>query len=236
MRSITIPGEWRIWRARAVHIYTSLGLPCAFLALLSAQAGQPRIAFIVLLVAILIDGTDGPLARRWDVKRWAPNFDGRKLDDIIDYLTYVFVPAFILYQSQLVAGWGVVALLCALLASAYRFVSEDAKTNDKHFTGFPSYWNVVALFMALLKSPPAVNATIIAALAVLVLLPMKFPSSQALGKWEWVALGLCGALVIYLLLFNFDSPSPVLVYLALIYPIYHLVSSIIKSVRGATLE
>ena len=118
MRSITIPGEWRIWRARAVHIYTSLGLPCAFLALLSAQAGQPRIAFIVLLVAILIDGTDGPLARRWDVKRWTPNFDGRKLDDIIDYLTYVFVPAFILYQSQLVAGWGVVALLVGVVVTA----------------------------------------------------------------------------------------------------------------------
>lgn len=236
MSSIPITGTWRIWRARAVHIYTSFGLPCAFLALLSAQAGHARVAFIILLVSILIDGTDGPLARRWEVQKWTPNFDGRKLDDITDYLTYVFVPAFILFQFQLVAGWGILALLFALLASAYRFASDDAKTDDKHFTGFPSYWNIVALFMVLLKSPPTVNAVVIAALAVLVLAPMKFPSSQALSRWEWVAMGLCGALVIYLLLFDFDNPSPALVYLALIYPIYHLVSSVIKTMRGAMLE
>jgi phosphatidylcholine synthase len=236
MSALSIAGEWRVWRARAVHIYTSLGLPCAFLALLAAQAGQARTAFIILLVAILIDGTDGPLARRWDVKRWTPNFDGRKLDDIIDYLTYVFVPAFILYQFQLIAGWGTLALLMALLVSAYRFVSTDAKTDDKHFTGFPSYWNVVALFMVLLKSPPEANAIVILMLAVMVLLPLKFPSSQALSRLEWIAMGLCGALVIYLLLFGFENPSPMLVYLALIYPIYHVVAPVIKFLRGAMLK
>ena len=173
-------------RAWLVHGYTALGLPCAFLALLAASEGRARDVFLILILAIAIDGTDGPMARRFDVKRWTPHFDGRKLDDIIDYMTYTMVPVYFIWHFNLVSGQFAIVLLVALICSAYGFCSEGAKTADKYFTGFPSYWNAVALFLYVLQMPAIANAAVVLFLALLTLTPIKFPSSQAVKKTERV--------------------------------------------------
>ena len=220
-----------VLKAAAVHAYTALGLPIAFMALLSVFAGQPRDCFLWLLAATIIDGTDGPLARRFDVRRWTPRFDGRKLDDITDYLTYVFVPAAFMWHFQVVSGFGLVALAAALLASGFGFSNESAKTEDKHFTGFPSYWNGVALLLFWAGLPTDLNAVIIFALAILVVVPVKFPSTQAVAKWELIALAATLLLTLDLLLFAFDRPDPVLVTAAMIYPAYHVLSAIARTAQ-----
>jgi phosphatidylcholine synthase len=222
-------------RAWFVHAYTALGLPCAFLALLAAHQGSAREFFLILVLALIIDGTDGPMARRFDVKRWTPNFDGRKLDDIIDYMTYTMMPIFFIWKFELVAGQWIAVLVLALLCSGYGFCSDGAKTEDKHFTGFPSYWNVVALFLYTLQMPQLVNAAIIVFLALLTLTPVKFPSSQAVKPFERIVIVISGLLGLALVL-SIDNPPQLLVYAALAYPLYHLVSSIVFYLRDEIRE
>ncbi len=222
-------------RAWLVHLYTALGIPCAFLALLAAHDGRARDVFLILLLAVAIDGTDGPMARRFDVKRWTPHFDGRKLDDIIDYMTYTFVPVFFIWRFELVQGQLSAVLLLALVCSAYGFSSDGAKTPDKYFTGFPSYWNAIALFMYVLGLPPVANAALVAFFALLTLTPVKFPSSQAVKPVERLCI-LGAALLSFLLIINLDNPPPLLVYAALAYPVYHVLSSIVLHVRDELRE
>ena len=213
-----------------VHAYTALGLPCAFLALLAAYDGRARDVFLILMLALAIDGTDGPMARRFDVKRWTPHFDGRKLDDIIDYMTYTFIPIFFIWRFELVSGQLAVVLLVALVCSAYGFCGDGAKTPDKFFIGFPSYWNAVALFMYVLHLPVAANAGIVIFLALLTLTPVRFPSSQAVKPAER-AIIVGAALLVFMLIIYLDNPPVVLVYAALAYPMYHVISSIALFVR-----
>jgi phosphatidylcholine synthase len=222
-------------RAWLVHAYTALGLPCAFLAMLAAHQGNAREFFLILVLALFIDGTDGPMARRFDVKRWTPNFDGRKLDDIIDYMTYTMMPIFFIWRFQLVEGQLAAVLVLALLCSGYGFCSDGAKTDDKYFTGFPSYWNVVALFLYTLQMPQLVNAAIIVFLALLTLAPVKFPSSQAVKPFERAVIAGSGLLGLALVL-NVENPPQLLVYAALAYPLYHLVSSIVFYLRDEIRE
>jgi phosphatidylcholine synthase len=234
-RRVTLSDRQSKLRAWLVHAYTALGLPCAFLALLAAYDGRARDVFLILLLAIAIDGTDGPMARRFDVKRWTPHFDGRKLDDIIDYMTYTFIPIFFIWRFELVSGQWAVVLLIALVCSAYGFCSDGAKTPDKYFTGFPSYWNAVALFMYVLQLPVVANAGIVLFLALLTLTPVRFPSSQAVKRVERIVI-LVAALFTFLLIINLDNPPPLLVYASLAYPLYHLVSSITLFVRDELRE
>ena len=133
------------WSAWTVHAYTGSGALLAFLATLAVFAGRFRAAFLWLFTAVVIDATDGWLARRVRVGDRLPHFSGPKLDDLIDYLTYVFVPALLLWRADLLPTHGSFGIIAAiLLSSAYGFAREDAKTSDNFFTGFPSYWNVVA--------------------------------------------------------------------------------------------
>lgn len=234
-RRVTLSDRQSKLRAWLVHAYTALGLPCAFLALLAAYDGRARDVFLILLLAIAIDGTDGPMARRFDVKRWTPHFDGRKLDDIIDYMTYTFIPIFFIWRFELVSGQWAAVLLIALVCSAYGFCSDGAKTPDKYFTGFPSYWNAVALFMYVLHLPVIANAGIVLFLALLTLTPVRFPSSQAVKPVERVVI-LGAALLTFVLVINLDNPPPLLVYASLAYPLYHLVSSITLFARDELRE
>ena len=219
-------------RAWFVHLYTGLGLPLAFAMLVATYEGNARNMFLFMLAAFVVDGTDGPMARRFNVKKWAPRFDGRKLDDIIDYLVYVLIPVFFMFRFDLVSGPWVFALILALLASGYGFCSESAKTADKYFTGFPSYWNAVAFFLYLLNLPMAANGLIITILAILVFVPAKYDSTQVMGKLErsailpFIVLGTA-----YLLFFRFDQPPQALVYVLLLYPIYHIAHALVAYAR-----
>ena len=214
-------------RAWAVHFYTSLGLIAGLLALIAVAEGRPRDVFIFLGLALWIDATDGMLARGWEVTVWTPRFDGRKLDDITDYLNYTVVPVFFMYQFGLVSGVWTLSLPVVLLASAYGFCQKAAKTDDGYFTGFPSYWNVLAFYFYLLDMPPAVSGLLLLFFAVMVFVPIKYiyPSRTPVLRTLNIGLGFFGFLTLCLIMINFDHPDPRLVYLSLIYPVYYMVVS-----------
>src|SRR5437867_7115935 len=163
------------WSAWTAHAYTASGVLLAFLATLAIFAGRFRTAFLWLFTAVLVDGTDGWLARRVRVGDRLPHFSGQKLDDLVDYLTFVFVPALLLWRADLLpshGGFGIVAAI--LLSSAYAFARADAKTSDHFFTGFSSYWNVLALYLFVAGFTPTGDGIILLALAALVFLRIRY--------------------------------------------------------------
>ena len=217
-------GKMAVVRAYAVHFYTSLGLVAALLAMIAAAEGRPRDVFIFLGLALWIDSSDGTLARGWEVKLWTPRFDGRKLDDIIDYLTYTFIPVYFAYHYQVVPrGWAWV-LVPVLLSSVYGFCQQAAKTDDGYFTGWPSYWNMAIFYMFIMHTNPLVNAAILLVLSALVFVPIKYiyPSQTQVLKKLNIGLGAVWFITYCLILANFDNPSPALIYLSLLYPAYYL--------------
>lgn len=223
------PGRetWYRLRAWSVHFYTSLGLILSLLAIVAIAWGDAWSTVVYMAVAMLIDGTDGMLARRWDVKRWTPNFDGRKLDDIIDFLTYTFIPVFFLLQFEVLSWPWTLALALVLLASAYGFCSASAKTDDGFFTGFPSYWNVVALYLYWLRWPVWLSGLAIVLFALLTFVPGKYISLNQTIPWRRTSRGLLvlWAALLIMLWLNFEQPDRLLVYLSLFYPVYYFGAS-----------
>ena len=166
-------------RAAALHLYTASGAALAFLATMEicAPAPDPRRVFVLLAAAVLVDATDGPLARRWEVKRWLPAIDGRTIDDIVDYLTYTFVPLLLIWRMGWVPEPGIVWVAPALLASLFGFANAAIKDETGgFFLGFPSYWNVVAFYAGFVHRlyGPGINAVAIVLLAVATVLPIRF--------------------------------------------------------------
>ena len=152
-----------------VHFYTATGAVLAFFATIAAVDARFRTAFLLLIAATVVDATDGLLARRAGIPGSTPNFDGARLDDIVDYLTFVFVPMVILYRAgNLPDAWGIWIVAAVLLSSGYGFASLDAKTSDYFFTGFPSYWNIVTLYLHAAAAPDLFNAVVLLAFVILV--------------------------------------------------------------------
>ncbi|MGQ0601924.1 MAG: CDP-alcohol phosphatidyltransferase family protein [Anaerolineales bacterium] len=228
----------RTLRAWAVHLYTSLGNIAAFLALIAIADDRPRDVFIFLALAIFIDSTDGVLARAWDISRWTPNFDGRKLDDITDYLTYVFIPMYFAYAYKLVAEPWTPVLGVVLLASAFGFCQDWAKTEDGFFTGFPSYWNVVVFYLYLLQWPVAVNGLLLFVLALLVFVPIRYVYPTKTKFWMPVTLlgsAVWGVLLAWLVV-TFERPDPLVLQLSLLYPVYYFALSLFLHFRPRSIS
>lgn len=211
-----------------VHFYTATGAVLAFAATLVTIGGRYREAFLLLIAATLVDATDGFFARRAGIPGSTPNFDGARLDDIVDYLTFVFVPMLILYLAgDLPEGWGFWVVASVLLASGYGFASLDAKTSDYFFTGFPSYWNIIALYLHAAKTPQLFNAVLLLALVVMVFVrigyvyPSRTPVLQTLTN----VLGVLWALMILAIVWLLPSVPPLLLILSLFFPIYYSVLS-----------
>ncbi len=194
---------WPRTRALSVHLLTATGAVFAMFALLAAVEADWSWMFLWLLAALVVDGVDGPLARRWDVELHAARFDGQLLDLIIDYLTYVFIPAYALYASGLVpgwAGWGI--LIVVPLASALYFCDTRMKTEDASFEGFPGCWNMVALAVFVLEPNPWVTLVASVALSAAMFLPLRFVHPTRTARWRpvtlavtagWMALALTAA-------------------------------------------
>lgn len=217
-----------------VHFYTATGALFAFLSLNLITQDRYREAFFLLASAVVIDATDGVLARRLDVQSRLPWFNGGRLDDIVDYLTWVFVPAYIAWHVPLVpAGWGMAAPFAMLLSSAYGFSREDAKTSDHFFTGFPSYWNIVVFYLYLAGWPPAVNAGLLLALAFLVFVPIRYvyPSRTPVLRTLTIGLGVAWALLLIVMLWRMPAVPRVLFWLSLIYPVYYTALSLLLTRR-----
>ena len=211
------------------HLYTATGAVLALLATAMTFAHNFRAAFLFLVVATFVDATDGLLARAVRVKERLPQFDGARLDDIIDYLTYVFVPALIVWQADLVP---VAFPICAamVLSSAYGFGQTGAKVEagDHFFTGFPSYWNIVAVYLYVLELPQRTNAIVLAVLAVLVFVPIRYlyPSRTRTFKVATLALGTMWAALFAWMIWRLPAVDGPWTLVSLIFPLYYLVLSL----------
>ena len=172
-----------------VHLLTASGAVFAMLSMLAAANHQWSLMFLWLVVAFAVDGIDGPLARRFDVKTYAPRFDGVLLDLIIDYLTYVFIPAFALFESGLLPGWtGWVTIIIITFASAMYFCDGNMKTKDNSFHGFPGCWNMVALVMFAIQPNFWIILALVSTLALAMFLPLKFVHPVRTERWRLVSL------------------------------------------------
>jgi phosphatidylcholine synthase len=162
----------RVLLAWCVHLFTASGAVIGVAALLAISSGNLSRAAILILIALFIDAVDGSLARKVGVSTVLPNFDGRRLDDMVDFFNYVLVPAVFMVSAGSLLHVSVIAF--PVLASAYGFSLNDAKTEDDFFLGFPSYWNVVALYLWLLDISPATGTAIVVLLSVFIFVPIKY--------------------------------------------------------------
>lgn len=176
-------------KAYSVHFLTATGAVFAMLAMLAAVQGKWDLMFLWLVVAFIVDGVDGPLARRYGVHTNAPIIDGVLLDLIIDYLTYVFIPAYALFASGLLPGWaGWVAIIVITFTSALYFADTRMKTKDNSFSGFPGCWNMVALVIFALKPDSWVSLVLVLILAAAMFVPLKFVHPVRTERWRAITL------------------------------------------------
>lgn len=162
-------------KAWSVHAVTASGVILALLALVALLDGRPQACLLWLGLALLVDGLDGTLARRYEVKEVLPNFDGSTLDLVVDYLTYVFIPAIFVYRFVPLPDYTLLpAVGLILLSSLFCFCNLNMKSQDNYFVGFPAAWNVVVVYFYLLDFSPWLSFVTILALAGLTLTRMKF--------------------------------------------------------------
>ena len=213
------------------HLYTALGAVLALFATQAVFQGDFRAAFLALTATTIVDATDGWLARALRVKQVLPGFDGGRLDDIVDYLTYVFVPVLLLGSAGLLpAGWGLGIGSVVLLASAYGFGQSDAKvvTSDHYFTGFPSYWNIVALYLYVWRLPPGVNAALLLALAALVFVPIRFvyPSRTVVLRGPTLTLAIAWGVLVLVMIWRLPATDGPWAALSMVFPVYYTALSL----------
>lgn len=221
---------FRVIAAYGVHLFTATGAVFGLLGILSIFEKDWKMMIIWMIMAMLVDGFDGMLARWADVKKYAGGVDGALLDNILDYLNYVMVPALFLVKADVLPeSMRLLAASSILLTSAYQFTQTDAKTDDHHFKGFPSYWNVAALYMLLMNLPQWVNFGFLMLFNVMVFIPIKYiyPSRNSYLRTLTLALTyLYGAVGIWGLLQYPNQPQWV-VWASFLYVGYYLVLSVI---------
>lgn len=239
MADPTIPtphAPLRVAAAWGVHLFTASGVVWALLALLAVVEGDNRAAFLWLTLATAVDSIDGTLARAVGVKTYAPGVDGALMDNIVDYMTWTFIPVLMMLRSGWLPEPGLFYAGAALVGSLFAFVRTDAKESDKgFFAGFPSYWNFVAFYVAVAQSvfTPAVTGAVVLALAALSVAPVRFiyPSRVPRGRWFWVG-GMWLSAPLWLWMFaQFPSPAPWLLALTAVYPVAYLVGSVWMDVQ-----
>ncbi len=216
------------------HVYTASGAVLAFLSIVAVVSGRIREAFFWLAVSIVVDSTDGALARAFDVRLRLPQVNGAHLDDIVDYLTFVLVPAFLLYQTGcLPDGWGLAVVFAVLIVSVIAFSTADAKTADHFFTGFPSYWNIVAFYLYALRTPRAVNGVVLLFLCLLVFVRVGwvYPSRTKTLRLFTITFGCAWGVLMLLLLWQLPLVDRPLLVVSLAFPLYYTVLSLVLHSR-----
>ena len=215
--------------AWAVHLYTASGAVAALLSINYISHDDFRGAFIVMGAAIFIDSSDGPLARALRISDRIPIFDGALLDNVIDYLNYVVVPVFLMLRAGIIghAHSGLAVGGFVMVASAYGFCRVDAKTEDNYFRGFPSYWNLVALYLFCLGLPPLVNTIVLVILGVMVFVPIKYiyPNRTELMRPLTLTLAIIWATVTAAMLPMLPHHNPVMLYTSLAFVVYYFAMS-----------
>jgi phosphatidylcholine synthase len=182
--------------AWSVHAFTTFGIVAGFLALVAVLKNDAFTAFVWLGVALFVDGVDGSLARKARVAEYTPNFDGASLDLVIDYFTYVAVPALMIYWFNMVpldfffsgSTWSLICAVIIMAVSCYTFANVGMKSSDYYFVGFPALWNVVVLYFYLFGSGAIVNLITVLALAVLTFVPVKFVHPLRVTLWRKITI------------------------------------------------
>ena len=225
------PGRIRAW---TVHAYTGTGAILAFAAAWAVVHGHDRLALGAMFVATIVDATDGVLARRARVKEMLPEVDGGRIDDIVDYLTFVFVPMLLLEAAGGLYTFALLPVVAiVLLSSLYGFVAPDAKTADHFFTGFPSYWNIVVLYLLLFRLSPALNAVILVALSALIFVRIGYVYPSRTRELMPVTLTLGGlwTAAIGAIIWLWPDPPRWLAIASLVFPVYYVVLSLVLHSR-----
>lgn len=229
-------------RAYGVHVYTASGVAFAFWAAVEVCAVTPSapLVFLLLACAVLVDATDGPLARRWEVKRHAGRIDGRTIDDIVDYLTFTFVPLLLVWRMGWLPDPAALWIVPALIASLFGFANTAAKDEgDGYFLGFPSYWNIVAFYAGLWHRfyGPWPNAAILLGLSLLTVVPIKFIYPN-LAPHPWRVPVIVGAVlwlvVLLVITADYFDSAAWLMWLSLAYPAFYTVLSLHLQARHTT--
>src|ERR671916_2490887 len=226
---------WFRLRAVAVHLYTASGVVLALLMLVAAFQGDAVRALWLMLASLIIDSTDGLLARRLRVSEALPFFDGALLDNIVDYMTYVFAPVVLLWsEGYLPAGKaGIVLAALPLLASSYQFCRVDAKTDDHFFLGFPSYFNVVAFYAIVFHPGPLVLAAGLVACSFLIFIPIRYVYPTRTVAFRKLSLTLTAMwLASYAaILWQMPDPDPLILTFSILYLVYYFGLSFYLSVK-----
>ena len=162
-------------RAFAVHVFTALGAALGLLALIFATGGHWAAMFFCLGLALVVDGIDGPLARRFKVAQVLPRWNGEGLDYVVDFVTYVFVPAYAIAASGYLPEMLAIPLAALIVVTgALYFADGNMKTDDNYFRGFPAVWNLIAFYIFVLAPPPWAGGAAVVALAALTFVPVRF--------------------------------------------------------------
>lgn len=200
--------------AWAVHLLTASGAAIALAAAIAAAHAQWQLVFLLLGIAMIVDGVDGPIARKLDVKDRIPWFDGATLDLVVDYSTYVLIPAFVLAQSGIVSKpYAIVSGVVVAVVGALYFADKRMKTPDQAFRGFPAAWNAVVFQLMVYKLPEPLTLLILAALAILSFAPVEFVHPVRVKRWRPLTLAMSAAwAVLALIALAADlNPGPVVV-------------------------
>jgi phosphatidylcholine synthase len=207
-----------------VHLYTILGGIVATLGLFEAAKGNLRNAFLLILLSHLIDGTDGLLARKVRVKQALPNFDGSMVDNVVDVYSYLWIPVFIMWQENLLPhdAW----LIIPIIATMYAYGQTDMKTDDNFFLGFPSLWEVIALYLYFFQPVAWVAVLMVLVPGILSFVPVKFlyPSKNKFLQKPSLILAAVWVLLWFYILVD-DDADPSLIWISLFYPIYYTAAS-----------
>ena len=213
-----------------VHLYTASSAVFGLWGVAACFAHEFGLAIYWMLLTLVIDSTDGALARWVNVSARIPWFNGRRLDDICDYFTYVLLPACFLMEAELLPHPAWVAV--PILASAYGFSQDKAKTADHFFMGFPSYWNVVAIYLYLMEVPVQTGLWIVLGLSAAVFIPIKYIYPSRTPVLRPLTLCVLGAWVLTIFWIGVrPDPEPLWVHLSLLGPAYYLGLSFVLNVR-----
>jgi phosphatidylcholine synthase len=228
------PDRFALVAAACVHLYTAAGAVLAFIGVRAVLLQDEKSAFVAMLAATVIDATDGTLARWARVKEVLPSVDGAAIDDIVDYLTFVFLPMFLIQRTGgLPASIGIIVVGVVLISSLFGFTAADAKTTDHFFTGFPSYWNIVVLYLYVFRTPPAVNALLLVILSAMIFVRVRYvyPSRTPTLRTLTMTLAWVWGITIALLVWWLPSPPRWLAIVSLVFPVYYIVLSLILNTR-----
>jgi len=196
-------------RAFTVHIFTATGAALGLLAIILATGGHWSAMFLCLGLALLVDGADGPMARAFDVQNVMPRWSGETLDLVVDYTTYVFVPAYAISASGLLPGvLAIPAGIVVVVSGALYFADREMKTKDNYFRGFPAVWNLAAFYLYLLEPPEWAAAVALVVLAALCFAPIKFLHPLRVHQWRTFNIALMGLWAVLALLAIAQDLSP----------------------------